>query len=143
MNWYNPIEGYDYTDLGKQEFTFLLSPHGGAISNRERYRMAEAAAKPLLITTDCRHPGERKLISWQGIRLEEANVELGCIKAAEDGDGLIVRLFETEGKKTAGTFVLNGRDCPYEIGAYEILTLFLPNDPGGEPVSVNLLEEGR
>ena len=143
VNWYNPIEGYDYTDLGKQEFTFLLSPHGGAISNRERYRMAEAAAKPLLITTDCRHPGERKLISWQGIRLEEANVELGCIKAAEDGDGLIVRLFETEGKKTAGTFVLNGRDCSYEIGAYEILTLFLPNDPGGEPVSVNLLEEGR
>ena len=140
VNWYNPIEGYDYTDLGKQEFTFLLSPHGAALENSDRYRLARLAQKPLLITTDCRHPGARSLTVWRGVRIEEDNVEAGCIKAAEDGDGLILRLFETQGKKTDGVLWVNGKAYDYEIGAHEILSLLI--SPGRERAArVNLLEE--
>ena len=140
VNWYNPIEGYEYTDLGKQEFTFLLSPHGKGLSNRDRYRLAQAAGKPLLYTTDCRHAGEKSLTEWSGIQISAPNVELGCIKAAEDGDGLVVRLFETEGKETSGTLKLGGKSCTFKASPYEIVTLLFDGDAA--PVPVNLLEEG-
>ena len=128
-NWYNPLEGYEYTDMGKQEFIFLLRPHGAALSAHERFRLAEAAAKPLLFTTDCRHAGKRRLVRWQGLHIPEDNVELGCVKAAEDGREWILRLFETEGKRTAGTILLNGKELRYEIGAYEILSLIHISEP--------------
>ena len=140
VNWYNPIEGYEYTDLGKQEFTFLLSPHGKGLSNRDRYRLAQAAGKPVLYTTDCRHAGEKSLTEWSGIQISAPNVELGCIKAAEDGDGLVVRLFETEGKETSGTLKLGEKSCTFKASPYEIVTLLFDGDAA--PVPVNLLEEG-
>lgn len=138
-NWYNPIEGYEYTDMGKQEFVFLLRPHGSALSAHEHYRMAEAAAKPLLLMTDCCHAGKETLVRWRGIHIPENNVELGCIKAAEDGEGWILRLFETEGRRTEGTILLSGRELKYEIGAYEILTLSVLGD--GTCRAVNMLEQ--
>ena len=137
-NWYNPIEGYEYTDLGKQEFTFVLRPHGKALDSEERYRMAEAAAGQILVMTDCWHDGIRKETEWSGIRLPESNVELGCIKAAEDGEGLIVRLFETEGKKTVGKFKIGGHEVAYAIKPYEILTISVSED--GKTAVLNMLE---
>ena len=67
-------------------------------------------------------------------------MELGCIKAAEDGDGLVVRLFETEGKETSGTLKLGGKSCTFKASPYEIVTLLFDGDAA--PVPVNLLEEG-
>lgn len=138
-DWYNPIEGYEYTDLGKQDFTFVLRPHGKPLCSADRYRMADLAAKPLLVTTDCCHAGQKKETVWRGIEIPEKNVELGCIKAAEEGSGLIVRLFETEGKRTAGRLTFGDRHMDYKIGPYEILTLSVTED--GQGIQVDLLEE--
>lgn len=138
-NWYNPIEGYEYTDLGKQKFTFVFRPHGKALCSEERYRMAESAEGAVLVMTDCRHDGSRKDTAWSGIKLAESNVELGCIKAAENGDGLVVRLFETEGKQTSGSLCIGGYGIDYVIAPYEILTLFVSGE--GETIPLNLLEE--
>lgn len=128
VNWYNPCEGYEYTDTGRQEFTFILRPHGKSLEDGEYYRAAERCAKTLLYTTDNRHEGKRVISEWRGLKIPENNVELGCIKAAEDGDGLILRLFETKGRRTAGSVVLGEKTWPYEIGAYEILTLHIDEE---------------
>ena len=138
-NWYNPIEGYEYTDLGKQKFTFVLRPHGKALCSKERYRMAESAAGPVMVMTDCWHDGIRKEAAWSGMKVSESNVELGCVKAAEDGEGLIVRLFETEGKKTSGRLKIGGHEVDYTIEPFEILTLSVSED--GKTAVLNLLEE--
>ncbi len=123
VDWYNPSEGYEYTDMGKQEFTFLLRPHGKALKAGEYYRQAERCAKPILYTTDHCHPGKRSESIWGGLVIPQSNVETGCVKAAEDGDGLILRLLETEGLKTQGEITLNGINYSYRINGYEILTL--------------------
>ncbi|MEF2574642.1 MAG: hypothetical protein UIQ90_02380, partial [Eisenbergiella sp.] len=65
--------------------------------------------------------------------------ELGCVKAAEDGEGLIVRLFETEGKKTSGRLKIGGHEVDYTIEPFEILTLSVSED--GKTAVLNLLEE--
>lgn len=137
INWYNPSEGYEYTDIGKQEFTFILRPHGKGMGEGEYYRAAERCAKTILYTTDNWHSGCRKISEWRGISIEDSNVELGCIKAAEEGDALILRLFEIEGKETAGEVLLGDRKFPYEIGAYEILTLKISSEASRK---CNLLE---
>ena len=137
VDWYNPSEGYEYTDIGKQEFTFLLRPHAKALKAGEYYRQAERCATPILYTTDHCHPGKRPERIWGGLVLPQPNVEAGCVKAAEDGDGLILRLLETEGLKTKGEITLNGVNYPYRIGAYEILTLRID---GEGCKKVNLLE---
>ncbi len=136
-NWYNPVEGYEYTDMGKQTFTLLLRPHGNALLAGERHRLAERCEKPLLHSTDNCHEGAYALRCWQGLSVEQKNVELGCVKAAEDNDGLVLRLIETEGKATEGKVRLGGQSYPYTIGAYEILTLLVVD---GTCRAVNLLE---
>lgn len=81
-----------------------------------------------MYTTDNWHAGKQVVHKWSGLSIPQPNVELGCIKAAEDTDGVILRLFETEGKKTQGEITLNGMNYPYVIGAYEILTLRIGSD---------------
>lgn len=137
VNWYHPSEGYEYTDMGEQEFTFILRPHGGTLKKREYYGLAERCADSILYTTDHCHSGKMSLGTWSGLAIPEPNVELGCVKPAEDTDGVVLRLFETEGVKTQGEFTFNGICFPYEIGAYEILTLQID---GGRCKKRNLLE---
>lgn len=140
-NWYNPVEGYEYADIGKQEFTLVFRPHGTALLAKNRYEMAEVAAGVLLITTDNCHAGKHKMSRWRGISVPQDNVEVGCIKVCEDGNGMIIRLFETEGRATGGSFELAGKNYPYRIGAYEILSLRVDQN-GGSSV-VNMLEEAK
>lgn len=128
IDWYNPIEGYEYTDIGKQEFTFTLYPHGRALAAGERYRQAEKTAKKLLVLSDNQHEGKRRETFWGGLVLEEENVELGSIKAAEKEGAMIIRLFETEGKAVKGVLLLAGKKMDYEIKPYEILTLKIKID---------------
>lgn len=139
-DWYHPLEGYSYTDIGKQEFTFYLMPHGDRMENAARYRLAGLAAGRLFYTTDNCHEGTAAVSSYRGICLREENVELCSMKPAEEGDALIVRLFETQGKKTDGVLIVGGYEMPYTIGKYQILTLKLYED--GRAERVNMLEDG-
>ena len=92
----------------------------------------------LLYLTDNRHKGSRIGNTWNGLTIAEENVELGCIKTAEKEDALILRLFETEGKQTAGQLTISGQEYAYRIAPYEILTLKISRD--GSVKEVNMLE---
>jgi alpha-mannosidase len=95
-----------YPNLGKFKIRYALYPHAGGLSSEvwaegEDFNIPVYAAEPLSLSL-----GDRK-----ATRPEEAsffsvapnNVALSGMKQSEDGDELIVRLFETEGKSTTAT----------------------------------------
>lgn len=122
-NWYNPLEGYEYTDQGIQEFTFLLRPHGTKIAMKERYHMAQLAEKNYLYLADSIHKGSIQKREFNLVKCNETNVEITAVKQAEEGEALIVRLLETEGMDTVGKIIADGEEYPFTIGHYEILSL--------------------
>jgi alpha-mannosidase len=70
------------------------------------------------------------------------SVVVTVLKGAEDGDGYVVRGYETAGRDAEATIELPllGRTLPLRFGASEIKTVRVPRDPA-EPVrETNLLE---
>ncbi|MBD5460553.1 MAG: alpha-mannosidase, partial [Lachnospiraceae bacterium] len=138
-NWYNPVEGYEYADMGEQRFTFLLRPHQKTLTPMQRYRMGEICAGPVLYLADNCHDGAVKKTAWTGLKIDEENVELGCLKLSEDGDGYVIRLFETMGLQAEGVINLAGHAIAYRIHPYEILSIKVGWDFASQ--TVNLLED--
>lgn len=138
-NWYNPVEGYEYADMGEQRFTFLLRPHGKPLTPWERYRMGEACAGPVLYLADNCHGGAVRTTAWSGLEIDHENVELGCLKLSEDGDGYVLRLFETMGREAEGSVKLAGHAIAYRIHPYEILSIKIGRNFTSQ--TVNLLED--
>ena len=71
------------------------------------------------------------------------NVLLLACKASEDGDGLIVRVQETEGRDTEATIAIPDRNCDERvtIGAWQIRTFLVSHGRGTALMrEVDLLE---
>jgi alpha-mannosidase len=71
--------------------------------------------------------------------LDDPAVVLSTVKRAEEGDALIVRLFEPTGTPRATTLTLDSQRIPVTLGAFEIVTLRI--ERSGQVATVNLLEE--
>ncbi|MDE6917423.1 MAG: alpha-mannosidase [Lachnospiraceae bacterium] len=139
-NWYNPLEGYEYADIGSQEFCFLLRPHGQAISQKERYRMAGQLGIPYLSLADNVHGGAAQSGVCSAFWVEGCGVEPVWTKLAEDGDAVVIRLLETEGRDQEGTLHMLGNDVVFHIGHDAIETMKIDVHTG-DVRRVNLLEK--
>ena len=64
------------------------------------------------------------------------------LKQAEDGDGFVLRAFETSGAAARASIRLPklGRAIEADFGANEIKTFLLPRDAAKEVTETNLLE---
>ena len=137
-NWYNPVEGYTYADLGMQHLTFSLVPHGTALLPAERYELAERLEKDYLYLADNIHDGK----TWKNVETparesffnvqmnmgentEETSrpVKLMAVKPGEEESSLILRLLEVNGQNVEGKLEILGEGYPFVIGPYEILSL--------------------
>ncbi|MDR0394798.1 MAG: glycosyl hydrolase-related protein [Tannerella sp.] len=93
-----------YPNIGKFNIRYALYPHKGALSSEiwaegEDYNLPVLAAEPLSLSLgDRRHATRPEEASF--ISVAPGNIALSGIKQSEDGDELIVRLYETEGKPT-------------------------------------------
>lgn len=85
-----PIYPDPHADLGEHEFTYSLLPHGGDWT-RDVVAQAADLNSPLLV-----HGGAA---SAPVLRLDGLTVALGTLKAAEDGDGVILRFYEPHGAR--------------------------------------------
>lgn len=139
-NWYNPLEGYEYSDIGSQTFCFLLRPHGAAADQRERYRMARKLGIPYLCLADNIHGGKMRQRACSAFFVEGDGVELVWAKTAEDNDGTVIRLLETEGRDQEGILHIYGEAYPFHIGHDAIETLKIV-DRTKEVRRVDLLEK--
>jgi len=115
---------YDWVDLGSQEFTVVLCPHVGDWREGDIVPRARSLNMPPLLVTMHSHGGDllpRASLAVVG----GTGVELTACKAADDGDGYIVRLAEINGRGGEVQFTWQGRQQPVEISAYEVVTLRL------------------
>ncbi|MFH2108591.1 MAG: glycoside hydrolase family 38 C-terminal domain-containing protein [Chrysiogenia bacterium] len=101
--WPDPM-----ADRGRHEFTYSIYPHAGSWSAGQVVRRGQELNQPLLARVlDHRLPGNRPLPATHSFfSIDASGVILEAIKLAEDGAGLIFRLYEANGKaeNTALTF---------------------------------------
>lgn len=93
-----PVESerYEYTDQGRQRLTYVLVPHMGDWREAGVVRRAAALNAPCLCVCEPPHGGRwraaRSFLSHTG-----RHVCLEVLKCAEDGEGLVLRGYETDG----------------------------------------------
>lgn len=87
-----PIE---LMEQGIQEFSYALLPHNGNLAEVTREAMLFNQPPELIMGTN--HEGELPT-TYRGIEIAPQSVICESIKYAEEGDGIILRLYETAGK---------------------------------------------
>ncbi len=87
----NPV-----SDIGKHVFTYALLTHQGDLEEAGTVREAALLNRPVRVIPGT---GERTA-DFSLVRAEEKNVIVETLKQAEDGDGSIVRLYESADRKT-------------------------------------------
>ncbi len=115
-------------DQGEHRFAYTLFPHEGRVGSATIAK-AYALNNPLLVKINPDHPQNamgRGLPNVSGkswIRCNHPNIIIETIKKAEDGDGIILRLYDSLGQR----------------GAAELITTFHVNSAW----QTNLLEENQ
>ena len=131
-----------HMDLGEQNFRYTLIPHKGPWQNVNPTRRAALMHRMLEKTVETYHDGFLPA-KYEGLSVSEPNLCIGAIKRAENDDGWILRLVETQGKDCKATIraqVLN-REIAVTLTPWQIKTLFVPDAPETEARYVLLTEE--
>lgn len=121
-----PGRSYRFIDQGWQEFRWALIPHRGEWSTAGTANQALEFNVPFLTVRDFRHPGP--LPSKQSfLEIFPKDIFLTVLKKAEDSSDLILRGYETSGKKVQAQIrlsflgiqqVINFR--PFEIKTFRL-----------------------
>ena len=127
-------------DEGTHDFTYSLFPHKGGLVDGGVLAEAEDLNRPLP-AVPVRASGAA---TWQPVRLEGVALGLGALKRREDGDGLVLRVYEPHGArgplsvqlpepwKVAGEVdLLEGPlgPPPDRMGPFQVRTLLLEQVP--------------
>ena len=135
-----PNGEYIWQDQGIQTFRFWLAPHTGSWQSAGIVRLAEEYTSPVPVLYQGIHDGSKPQ-SGSFLSVDAANVVVSALKKAEDGNDLILRCYETDGRATTATLRLGfaHRQWTGNFRPLEIKTLRIPLN-GGEISEVNLLE---
>lgn len=130
---------YQFLDQGRQVVRLALVPHAGPWQEAGLAAEADALHHPPVQVFQYPHAG-----AWPArgalFAVSPENVSVLALKGAEEGPGLILRLFETTGRPAEAQVTLGDWVFPVTLGAHEIKTLRL--HPQAKRVhEVNLLEE--
>ena len=87
-------------EVGKFTMKMALCPHGSAPVAADLIRMGAAFNHPLQVVATDIHDGKFPPQA-AGVCIEPANVVISSVKKALDGDDIIVRIFETDGRACA------------------------------------------
>ncbi len=89
----SPIYPDPLADEGRQSFTYALYPHDGDWLTGGVLAEAEDLNQPLI----CRAVPVDKAQSWTAVAVDGMQLGLSAFKPAEDGSGLILRVYEPAG----------------------------------------------
>lgn len=118
----------EYTDQGEHSFEYELMPLAADTGWGDIVRRARQLNKKLTYIAENRHEG-RLAASYSGVSADVPNVIISAVKAAEDGRGMIVRAYETDGKAVCAhiTCSLAGLDADITFSPHEVRTLRVEN----------------
>lgn len=133
---------YSFIDQGIQRFRYTLFPHAGSWENAGTVRRAAELNQPPVVLFATFHPEGALPPSDSFLTVEPENVMVTVLKQAEDGDGIVLRAFETCGSAAHASIRLPklGRVIEANFGANEIKTFFIPHDSSKTLRETNLLE---
>ncbi|MDT0382513.1 glycoside hydrolase family 38 C-terminal domain-containing protein [Streptomyces sp. DSM 42041] len=91
---------------GQQHFRLALRPYAGTGHTVDLYRTAEEFALPLLThAVQSSRPGPAPGAPPLGLAVAPASVVLSALKSAEDGDGVVVRVFNGSAEPVTASLV--------------------------------------
>jgi len=134
----SPDQEYRFLDQGTQSLRYALLPHAGGWEEAGTAREAHALNNPFVDVFQYPHAGD-----WgpRGalLSVDPPAVIASVLKGAEEGDALVLRLFESEGTAVRATIRLpGGLRFETPLGAFELKTLRLERD--GRVRETDLLE---
>lgn len=131
-------------DQGEHRFTYSLLPHAGSW-DENTVAQAYFLNDPLVVAEAAANPAPGTFTSLSLLSVDAPNLVIETVKAAEDGRGLIVRLYESQRKRGAAALTcafplaaawrtnlleedqqplpVEGRSVRFEFRPYQILTL--------------------
>jgi alpha-mannosidase len=131
----------DYMDQGESFVKYVIFPHAGSWQTAGTVQKAQALNTPVPIVYETYHQGPLPL-SGSGLEISSDNVIMTVFKMAEDGDGYILRCYESTGKAadTDISLPLINRKWSTQFGPSQIKTFYIPFMPDKAVREVNLLE---
>lgn len=132
-------------ELGKHDIHFAVIPHEGGCNVTEAHKEGDAFNLAMNVVSTDVHEGPLASTDSYAESLTN-NVIISSIKKAEDSDGLVIRVFETEGKKTTAKIKL-GRLIKSDAAATEVDLVEQPIDGStasvkGDTLTVKLPAHG-
>jgi alpha-mannosidase len=124
--WHDPREleeggDFEYMDQGRQTFTVRLVEHGGDWRAAGAVRRAAELNQPPFALVEGYHDGPlptRNSFADDG----GGSVVVTAVKGAEDGNGYVVRAYESSGRAAGARIEMLGRTIDAEFGPNEIKT---------------------
>lgn len=127
-------EFLEYPDIFKREFEFTISEYESDYINEIE---ALKTNSRIIAVHETFHDGKLKG-EFSALNGNICGIVLRCIKPAYDGSGIVVRAFETLGKKVKCKFEIFGAVVESEFTPFEIKTFKIAN---GKVKEVNLIEK--
>ena len=93
----NPV-----ADRGNHTFTYVLAPHTGTLNGSNVKRDAYLLNNPPTVAPAC---GEETVLptALSALTASASNLVCDTVKPAEDGDGIVLRIFEYSNMRTVAT----------------------------------------
>ena len=113
----------EFTEMGISRFEYVIFPFT-TFGNAER--RAQELNNPLTVVYETFHKGPLPL-SYEGVKVSADNVSITAIKAHEDGNGIIIRCYETDGKDTDFDLQLFERKFELNIPHNSVKTYLIEN----------------
>jgi alpha-mannosidase len=138
----DPQHAYRFIDQGEQQFTYALLPHAGDWQSAGSAQRAAELNLPPLVLLGAFRPNGHLPPSASVASSSQPNVLISALKAAEDGNGWILRCAEVAGAAVAAELLLPpwNRAIQAAFGPHEIKTFRLPVDPAEPAQETDLLE---
>ena len=111
-----PISPDPLADLGAHHFTYSLYPHSDDWRNGTLREAHDLNAPLIAIELDTQDQGQHSTISLMSC--DQPGIRLAAFKAANDGNGMIIRVYEAHGGR--------GRAC-LELSSFPIKRAWLTN----------------
>jgi alpha-mannosidase len=125
-------------DLGEHTIEWALVPHGAGWTVGQSAQAGEEENEPLVVLSCGFQEGDLPTVQ-SFLELEDQNVRLVAVKESQDGQAIVLRLVEVEGKETEAQVGLSPALIPEGAAAVEADTLERPLGESGARIEDGIL----